>query len=192
MNNSERSIYYFAPLDPLAALLQRIKGEYRRYFVDREAKAHGVESVPEAWRDHDLSEVLKGFLQARDPRMRGGEDLPDLAPGEVEVARLVLLDSVHGEVTSLRARRLPRGRIGYTLVDEYDNTYELPIPTSKGPLTDEEVLRQFRHAAPSPMDTECAIGFRSVFHPGLDELAKADDGEEDDSDEDADDDQHRP
>ena len=180
-----KPINYFEALDPMTTLVQRIKGEYRRAMVELGVTSGHANEVPEIFLEHELPEGLKSFFQAQHPQMRGGEDLPDLAPGEVEVARLVLLNSVHGEVTSLRARRLPNGRIGYALVDEYDTIFELPITASDGPLTDEQVLAQFRDVDPSPMDTGCTFGFRSLFHPDLDELAAV--GAEDDDDEAADD-----
>lgn len=174
------AIDYFAPLDPITALLQRIKGEHRRTLVEIGIASGHLSEVPDAWKEHDLPAWLKDFLQSQHPQARGGEDLPDLAPGEVEVARLVLLNSVHGEVTSLRAQRLPDGRIGYSLVDEYDTFFELPIPVSDGPLADEQVLTQFRDVDPSPMDTGCEVGFRSVFHTSLDALAASESKDHDD------------
>lgn len=180
-------IDYFAPLDPLTDLLQRIKGELRRQFVEREALAHGLHNVPEVWCAQDLSEAMKNLLQEHHPRMRGGEDLPDLKPGEVEIARLVLLDSVHGEVTSLRARRLTDGELAYIMVDEYGTDFKLPIPLSSDPLTVDEVLDQFRDSDPSPMDTDCSIGLRSVFYSDLEEPALRLANKKDDSGDNADD-----
>jgi hypothetical protein len=171
-------IDYFAPIDPMTDLLQRIKGEHRRALVQVNIASGHFDDVPDDWKAHELTEGRKSYLQALHPRMRGGEDLPDLAPGEVELARLVLLDSIHGEVTSLRARRLPDGRIDYTLVDEYGTAFTIPIAHSEGPLTDDQVVEQFRHADPSPMDTECAIGFRSLFHPELDAWEEEEDDDQ--------------
>jgi hypothetical protein len=44
----------------------------------------GIESVPTAWLEHDISPFLKDYLTSRHPRARGGEDLPDLEDGQVE------------------------------------------------------------------------------------------------------------
>jgi hypothetical protein len=106
------------------------------------------------------------------PHGHGGEDLPDLDQGEVEIARLSLVNSVHGEVTSLRAKRDPRDlSILLSMVDEYETKYELPKRKVSAPLTAEEVLVTFRDAEPTPSDTSCQIEFSSFFYPNLDFLA---------------------
>src|SRR4051812_30143020 len=93
-----RMINYFKPAATVEeAILRRIKGNYRRLFVSRTMQRQGLESVPEAWQEHNISENLKALLGQQNPRFRGGEDLPDLEATEVEVARLTLVDSVHGE-----------------------------------------------------------------------------------------------
>jgi hypothetical protein len=79
------TIDYFAPLDPVTTELQRIKGEQRRLFVGRAIHEDGIHSVPEQWKAHDLPEFFKGLFGGQHPQARGGEDLPDVAPGEVEV-----------------------------------------------------------------------------------------------------------
>ena len=106
------------------------------------------------------------------PRARGGEDLPDLELGEVEIARLSLVNSIHGEVTSLRAKQDPVDRsILLSMVDEYETEYELPNRKVPGSLTAEEVLVTFRDAEPTRAETSCQIEFSSDFYPNLDSLA---------------------
>ena len=161
-------IDYFASVeDPAEAALRRIKGNYRRAFVARAIDQDGLGSIPEAWLDHSLSEALKNMLGSQHPQACGGEDLPDLEVGEVEIARLSLVDSVHGEVTSLRARREEDGSISYRMVDEYETEFELPIQSSLAPLSAEEALAMFADADPSPTDTECEVMFQSAFYPDL-------------------------
>lgn len=65
----------------------------------------------------------------------GGEYLPDLAPVEVEIARITLA-SVLQDVVSVRARK-GRGRIRYRVVDEYngDTLTGSNTRTSSRPLT---------------------------------------------------------
>lgn len=98
---------YFAPANSAEdAMLRRIKGNFRRQMISKNILNEGLPSVPELWSAHEISEDFKGILTSTaGPRARGGEDLPDLAEGEVEIARLTLVDSVHGKVTSLRAKR---------------------------------------------------------------------------------------
>jgi hypothetical protein len=164
---------YFAEVHPIADVLQRIKGNFRRGLVANSLSNEGLESTPEAWQAPEISERLKAALTSMaGPQARGGEDLPDLAPGEVEIARLTLVDSVHGEVTSLRAMRSPEGSgILLSMVDEYGTEFELPVQKGPAPLTAEEVLAVFRDAEPTPTDTICQIRFTSLFYPELDALA---------------------
>ena len=55
------------------------------------------------------------------PSNMGGEYLPLLRKGEVEIAR-ISLQSVTADQISIRARRLSK-RIGYRIVDEYEMGY---------------------------------------------------------------------
>jgi hypothetical protein len=162
---------YFAPAPTEEeAVLRIIKGNFRRQFVGKSMAEDGVDGVPPAWKEHNLSEILRGFLGGQHPRARGGEDLPDLEEGEVEIARMTLADSVHGEVTSLRARRKGK-EIAYRIVDEYGTEIELPIAKSSVPLTEEQIIEMFRDCDPSQTETECAIEFQSFFYEDLDEVA---------------------
>jgi hypothetical protein len=148
------------------AVLMRIKGSWRRLMVAREMKQHGLLSVPDLWRGESIPETLKSMLAAPDPRRRGGEDLPSLAPGEVEIARLQLLDTVHGEVTSLRARR-DGARIALRLVDEQRTDFRLPHATIDRPFTSEELMQFLRACHPSPFRSDLRSGLSSWFHPDL-------------------------
>ena len=171
--NDERPDYFASPPSPEDAVLRRIKGNFRRQFVSKSLLSEGLESVPEPWRAHDISEELKSVLTSQlGPRARGGEDLPDLEQGEVEIARLSLVNSIHGEVTSLRAKQDPVDRsILLSMVDEYETEYELPNRKVPGSLTAEEVLVIFRDAEPTRAETSCQIEFSSDFYPNLDSLA---------------------
>jgi hypothetical protein len=173
MVNDERPDYFAAAPSMEDAVLRGIKGNFRRQMVIKSLLSEGLASVPEPWRAHDISEELKNVLTSSlGPQGRGGEDLPDLDQGEVEIARLSLVDSVHGEVTSLRAKRGPGdSSILLSMVDEYETNYELPKRRVPAPLTAEEVLLTFRDAEPTPTDTPCQIRFSSFFYPNLNSLA---------------------
>ncbi len=161
---------YFAPAPSAEdAVLRRIKGNFRRQMISKSILNEGLASIPELWCAHDIPEHFKATLtSSAGPRARGGEDLPDLAEGEVEVARLTLLDSVHGEVTSLRARRDPQDRsILLSMVDEYETEFKLPKTEFSAPLAAEEAFALFRDADPTPLTTLCQIEFSSAFYPNL-------------------------
>ena len=155
------------------AVLHGIKGNFRRTMVAKNLSTEGLSAIPESWQAHSIPELLREVLTSTArPQARGGEDLPDLAQGEVEIARLTLLDSVHGEVTSLRAKReFSDSGIVLSLVDEYGTEFQLPVQRVSGPLTADEVLVIFRDAEPSPTETSCQIGFDSCFYSDLDALA---------------------
>lgn len=69
----------------------------------------------------------------------GGEFLPPMEPGEIEIARVELL-STTGDVYSLRAGTGPRG-IRYRVVDENDGDFILPFDRSDEPLTVRELVQ---------------------------------------------------
>jgi hypothetical protein len=164
--------YFAPPPSPDEAVLRRIKGNFRRAFVGRSIDEDGLDSIPDAWKAHDISEVLKNMMQGQHPQARGGEDLPDLKDGEVEIARLTLANSVHGEVTSLRARpgNFP-GEILFWLVDEYGEEIALPRESSEDVLTENEVIEMFRDSNPSQTETSCEVEFQSFFYPHLNACA---------------------
>jgi hypothetical protein len=103
-------------------------------------------------------------------RRRGKSHLEE---GEVEIARLSLTNSVHGEVTSLRAKQMKQhGKISLRMVDEYESEITLPYEVAELPLTSEQVVRLFRDAAPSSTKFGCEFEFQSFFHPDLNEVAE--------------------
>jgi tetratricopeptide (TPR) repeat protein len=169
----ERPDYWAEPPSAEEAVLRGIKGNFRREMVAKSLSTEGLPAIPEAWQAHLISERLKEVLTSMaGPQARGGEDLPDLVQGEIEIARLTFVNSVHGEVTSLRARRDPKDvSILLSMVDEYGTEYQLPVQKVSASLTAEEVLVMFRDAEPSPTDTSCQIGFNSWFYPDLDAVA---------------------
>jgi hypothetical protein len=169
----ERPDYFVEAPSVEDAILRGVKGNFRRGMVGKSLLTEGLASIPEPWRAHDISERLKDVLTSTaGPQARGGEDLPDLVQGEVEIARLTLVDSVHGEATSLRAKRDPEDlSILLSMVDEYGTEFELPTRKVSVPMTAEEVLVMFRDAEPAPTNTSCQIRFSSFFYPDLDALA---------------------
>lgn len=170
----ERPDYFAQTPSAEDAVLRRVKGNFRRQMISKSIVSEGVVSIPELWRAHDVPEQFKAILAATaGPQARGAEDLPDLTEGEVEIARLTLVNSVHGEVTSLRAKRDPRDLgILLSMVDEYETEFKLPTSKVSAPLTAEEVLVVFRDTDPTPLATSCQIEFKSFFYSNLDALAR--------------------
>jgi hypothetical protein len=154
-------------------VMQRVKGDFRRRLIWAVIQAEGLEGVPLDWRSHDISEGLKSVLGQEDPAWCGGEDLPNLLIGEVEIARVSLINSVHGEVSSLRARRSPdAATILLRLVDEYETEFELPTRDIERALTAEEVVSLLQAAHPSPLDSPCELRLDSWYYDELDAIAE--------------------
>lgn len=170
---TERRPDYFSPAaTPALAALRRAKGNTRRTMIAAALeRGEPLSSIPEEWLQHDLPDFNKALLQQMDPQARGGEDLPDLLEGEVEVARITLVDSVHGEVTSLRARRSGKRGIRLSLVDEYETEFRLLCEQLDQPPTEVELLHLLAAAEPCPLRSSCQLRLDSVFYPALDATA---------------------
>ena len=165
--------YFQKPNHPIEQTLQSIKGNFRRMFVANEIANNGPDSIPPAWLTQDISETLKGFLQGQHPQARGGEDLPDLEEGEIEIARVTLANTVHREVSSLRAKNLKSGKlIGFQIVDEYGNDIELPFDEAKEAITGEEIIDLFLDSEPTQVgDENLEYSFQSIFYDDLNLIA---------------------
>lgn len=139
------------PSNPIERELRRIKGTFRR-MRSREMVESGESPVPEML-THDLDEHLKIALQTQvGSQARGGEDLPDLLDGEVEVARITYTQTVHGEVVSLRAIRVGDDRLALRLVDEYGTEFALPFDEVNESISAEKVVAIYLTSTPSPAD----------------------------------------
>lgn len=149
MPHVEVASLFIEPDDDVERAVRRVKGTLRRRIL-REQLALG-EQIPDWMMLHDLPPQMKDQLSSGAPHLRSGEDLPDLAPGEVEVARLTLTRTVHQEVTSLRAVPAGGGAATLRMVDEYEEEAELPFARIEGLLSLSEVVDLFVDAEPSPV-----------------------------------------
>ena len=146
---------YFTERDPHLTLPSDILGKARRDMA-RQLLAKGEDPPPE---------LLVGALTDDDraaagrihPMFMGGEYLPPVKKGEVEIAR-ISLQSVSADQISVRARRSGR-RISYSIVDEYGNYYmnfDLRPRTSSTPLS----MRQLA----AMLDGACEGGGAVISH----------------------------
>lgn len=122
----------------------RIKGELRRKFVKEHVED---EALPASLLRSGLTEDEQLSSGRFHPWGMGGEFLPDLADGEVEIARVVL-KSTTMDVTSIRARR-KGGAIRYSIVDEYpENELNFVVEPSRtdAPLTLGDLIHMIDHA----------------------------------------------
>ncbi len=164
---SNRPIDYCAPSSSLEeAVIRRFKGDHRKVFIAEAIRQDGLDSIPPQRTAHNFDALFKTMPMSLNPRNRGGEALSDLDEGEGEVARVSLADSVHGEVTSLRARKAG-GRIRLRMVDEYETEFDLPQTEIAAPLAADELIEFFAACEPCPFDTDCRLRIASPFYEGL-------------------------
>ena len=88
---------------------------------------------PDTYWPDALDEEQRRYWGALHPHCMGGEYLPELEPGDVEIARISLA-SVTSDQISIRAPHAG-DRIRYAVRDEYDTDFELAFSESERPLT---------------------------------------------------------
>ena len=174
---------YFGRFDEETALLTHVKGRMRRAAI-RNAIARGeLDLLPPEFLAAELSAEDRAGLGGMHPAFMGGEYLPRMRAGEVEIAR-VSINSTTCDVTTVYARPVGR-RIAYRVIDEYDgDTLDAPTTrTSVRPLTMGELLDFFLGAwnlfecleANFDGDVQGMLGFfraESEFYPGLDDAIR--------------------
>jgi len=94
-----------------------------------------------------LDEPTKEAWGRLHPSNMGGEYLPPLRKGEVEIGR-ISLESTTADQISIRARRIG-GQIGYRIVDEYpeSSTYVCHPASSLAPLSLRELVAMVETAS---------------------------------------------
>ena len=130
--------------DPVALALNGIQGQMRREMVRDMLTAEGEQRE---FYDNVLGSIDPDILKERadeqfiyrmssfgSPVWMGGEYLPEVSSGEVEIARIVLPLSTLGDVISVRAR-FRSGRYRYWVVDEYESEFDIRRKSSIRPLT---------------------------------------------------------
>lgn len=135
--------------DPVALALNGIKGQMRREMVRDMLTAEGDQReiydlllgpVEEEILGEEAPGAFTHALNRRyGPTWLGGEYLPNLGTGEVEIARVVLA-SVLMDVFSVRAR-LEDGVYHHRMVDEYEGTFWVEPERSGRTLSMGELVR---------------------------------------------------
>jgi hypothetical protein len=179
---------YFWPIDAETHLLSRIKGAGRRAALRRLVDQGQLGRAPALLADSALSPADRHSLGAIHPAWMGGEYLPDLAPEEVMIARIVIASTTQ-DVTCVYARR-GHQQIHYRVVDEYGgDTLTGPSEyTSDRPLPLGHLESFFNEAWPlfevlesnfgnDVYDVEQMLDFvvsvDSEFYPDIDRLYRA-------------------
>lgn len=199
---------YFTERDLGLALPSDILGKARRDIARRLAAED--EELPFDLIESALSELERAAIGRIHPLFMGGEYLPPLREGEVEIAR-ISLQSVTADQISVRASRTADG-IEYSIVDEYEDleVFDVRPRVTAGPLPMRGLVAMLDGAreggglvvgyiamnADSKEDAARLLGFVSVesdFYPDLGRYyeeriarwyaALPGDGEDDDEDE---------
>ena len=129
--------------DPVALVLNGIQGQMRREMARDMLTAEGEHRE---FVDTQLGPIQPGLLEERahenfihtmsgchSPVWMGGEYLPDVDSGEIEIARIILQSTLM-DVISVRAQ-WRSGRYHYRIVDEYKSTFDISRESSSKPLT---------------------------------------------------------
>jgi hypothetical protein len=121
-------------------VLANVKGEVRRRVI-REAIERGTaDRLPAALLADDLPAPLLRLVLSMHPRDWSGETLPDYSSGEVEIARVVLPDTVLSDVVSFRARRVGSS-IAFRVVTDNADELSPGQKTARLPLTLARLVR---------------------------------------------------
>lgn len=178
--------YFDLPTSFSARLLSRIQGAERRALARFYVERGRLDELPEFALKAVLDPAERRAFGMLHPACMGGEYLPSLESGEVEIARVVIASTTQ-DVTCVYARRGKRC-IEYRVVDEYDNEF-MSGPTtrrSRRPLTLKELVRFLNDAWPFEVllranfldegerDIDAMLAFfvsvESEFYPDFDAL----------------------
>jgi hypothetical protein len=151
-----RPVSYGADAGPLQAILQNIQGQNRREMVRDFLAGTAADTLGEIDPDllqDALTDSARVSLGRIHPSFMGGEYLPASRAGQVEIARIVL-ESATQDVFSIRARRSRNGdRYRYSLVDEYENDFDVSPLTSRRPLSMAGMIHMIDTASSPGLDT---------------------------------------
>lgn len=160
INYSFRPASYWDDNEILTSLLRDVKGTERRRLIRQHWENGTLEQLPEALLLSELSPELRAFLGRVHPALMGGEYLPEYDPAETEIARLELR-STTSDVVSIRA--FPLGdEIGYRIVDEYGEKFELERESSARPFSLRELIRFIDGSRHPDASSGLALGYNDV------------------------------
>ena len=150
---------YFFPMGLDKFLLATVKGAERRNEVERLIAEGRILDI-EDWLAHSaLDESTRKLIGSFHPRFMGGEYLPNLGAGEVEIARIELA-SVTSDVKSIRAKQRS-GRIYYSIQDEYETNFKIKPAWSKKPLTLNQIIELVETATDKDYGDQ-SLGLRAI------------------------------
>jgi len=156
INYDFRPDSYWEVADPLAAILQNVKGSNRRKMIIDYWEAGKVDELEKSLLV-DLDDDQRNRLGQIHPSFMGGEYLPDYQPHEVEIARIELASTM-ADVISVRAAPDPAG-IRYRTEDEYETEFQQPFETSQQPLTLKELTEFITNSRHPELEGSLALAY---------------------------------
>lgn len=179
----QRPKTYFSPQPLVTYLVEKVKNAAIRERLELLLSEGRIEEIKELLDEVGITANSIQSLEAIHPMFMGGNYLPDMDEGEVEVARIEIASTTR-DVTCLFAKK-ENGIIKFRVVDEYGgDTLNFPTEvTTDEPMTLRE-MTEFFHSAWSLIDVlemnfdgqlEPALAFfkaKSKFYPEFDELCR--------------------
>jgi hypothetical protein len=157
---------YFGPQSLLKYRIEQVKGAVVREKLGMLLNEGRIRELETLLDSEDISTASIKSLGSMHPMFMGGNYLPDMDDGEVEVARIEIASTTY-DVTCLFAK-MENGKISYRIVDEYDgDTLSWPRQTTTDdPMTLKEMTDFFLQAWPL-MDV-LEMNFEGELEPSLD------------------------
>ena len=122
-------------------LISRIKGDARQKIARGILQTEGFPGLNEFLAREELSKEEREIWGGIHPTFLGGEFLPVMLDGEVEIVRISLNSTTNDQIS---VRACKKGKIiSYRVVGEYeeDMSYDLPFDNSEMPLTLGELVK---------------------------------------------------
>ena len=174
---------YFRPRALERYLLTKVKGAVLRKQLLTLLEEGRHDEVNAVLTTEGVSPVDRKILESFHPMFMGGNYLPDLLEGEVEIGRICIASTTF-DVTSARAR-MDRGTIVFRVVDEYggDTLQDAGAARTDKPMTLGEFTDMFLNAWPLfdvlemnfEDDLQASLDFftcESEFYPDFDALCR--------------------
>lgn len=174
---------YFSPQPLVTYLVEQVKNAAIREQLDLLLSEGRIEEIKQLLDDGGIITNSIRHLEAIHPMFMGGNYLPNMDEGEVEIARIEIASTTH-DVTCLFAK-MDNGRIRFRVVDEYDgDTLNTPHEaTTDEPFTLLEMTEFFLAAWPLidvlkmnfDKQLDPALAFfkvKSRFYPDFDSLCR--------------------
>ena len=124
-------------------LISRIEGKERQDIARSILNNEGFAGLTAFIAGEELNEEERQAWGNIHPMFMGGEHLPSLDEGEVEIVRISLQSTI-GDQISIRAKQ-QNGMIVYRVASEHDDNedmrYQIPFDRSEEPLTLEEMVK---------------------------------------------------